>query len=182
MVRARLIAPALLAGLVAGTVGGPAVAGSRTINDPAGDNVTYDSESADYGDLTSIKVKHSAKTVKITVAGNGGDGLEVFLDTRAKRGGPEFLVSWESYLSEAVFLSRTTGSWEVAKANIKCSGARLADTAGSTTFVIPRKCLAKKGKKPKRVRANVEATNFYDTFARDEAPALRTFGGWVRKG
>ena len=181
MIRARLIAPALLAGLVAGTASGPAVAGSTTINDLAGDNVAYESESADYGDLTTIKVRHSPKTVKITVAGNGGDGLEIYLDTRAKRPGPEFLVSWESYLSE-VFLSTTTGDWEVAKANLKCSGARLADTAGSTTFVIPRKCLAKKGKKPQRVRANAEAINFYDSVARDEAPALHTFGGWARTG
>lgn len=182
MLRATLIAPVILAGLVAATTSGPAGAGSTTIQDPAGDNVTYGSEPADYGDLTTVRVRHSTKAVKVTVAGNGGDGLAIYLDTRAQRGGPEFLISWESYLSEAVFLSTTTRSWEVARANLKCSGARLTDKADSTTFIVPRKCLAKKGKKPKRVSTNVEAVNFYDSFARDEAPALHTFGPWVRRG
>lgn len=178
----RAVAIGLWVALLLGLAPSPAEAGSTTITDPAGDNVTYDSESPDYADLTKIVVRHTGKALKVTVYGESWDGLEVYLDTRAKRKGPEFLVSWEQYLSEEVFLSTTTKDWDVAKGNIKCKGARSKGDADSVTFVVPRSCLAKKGKKPARLRANVESVNFYDSFARDEAPAFHEFTGWIKAG
>jgi hypothetical protein len=178
----RQVACALVAATLVGTAAAPAVAGSSTINDPAGDNATYDSEAADYGDLTEIVVRHSAKALKVTVRGNPGDGVAIYVDTQRKRTGPEFLISWESYLSEALFVSTTKRNWEVARANLKCGGARSAGKAGSVTFVVPRSCLAKKNDKPRRLRVNLETVNFNDSFPRDAAPAFHEFGPWVKKG
>jgi hypothetical protein len=154
-------------------------ADQRSFRDRAGDNVGR----GGYGDLGRVVVDHGRRAVRITVSaargGNLGDGLDIFVDTRGGRSGPEYRMGWEMYLSEAVFIGSVRGWGYDDYENQRCRGKRVRGGLEKATFVVPRSCLTEGRRKPARVRVNVQAINFEGTEPRDHAPRRHRFGPWV---
>ena len=106
-----------------------------------------------------------------------GDSIDIYLDTRPRNPGPEYLIGGAT-ASEAVMSH--VDKWKGVGREVpsRC-GYRLKihEVIDVTRAVIPRRCLAKPG----RVRVAVKATRGYPVTSRDWAKAKRTWFAWVAR-
>jgi hypothetical protein len=132
-----------------------------------------------------VGVTHGHKRVKIVVdtRGDGPDGVDIFVDARKARRGPEFLIAWEGDLSGVVHIYPAT-SWTTHGRERRCSGARSHwGTDSNPTFSVPRSCLASKGRVPPAIRVNVESVDFrYEKFADAAVAPHRWPARWIHSG
>ena len=157
--------------------------------DPVGDGT--DPYNAGTGDVASVKVTHTSRTVTAayTLAPEGGfpNGVYWQLDTRASDSGPEFLVGWTYDAPGSAYVVRVedwSSGWAGGQAGrpVRCRGARMKGLDRGQKLVVPRSCLATKGTKPRKVRAHLETSDLSSMDATDYAPDVQTFGDWVKKG
>lgn len=164
----------------------PAHAGSRSFADPAGDTMSSASVPEGTGDIVRVRVDHGRRSVSVQVdhsrhGSTPQEGYVVYLDTARKHAGPEFTLTWISYLYGSDSLFRVSG-WEDDRGKqVRCrTSARSLDHG--VRFTVPRSCLRRHGKVPAKVRVGVWAMNQYERESDDYAPRRHRFYGWVRSG
>jgi hypothetical protein len=155
----------------------PASGASGTVRDQVGDQ-----RGGARFDLRKVGVTHGHHRVKIVVdtRAAGPDGVDIFVDTRKGRRGPEFLIAWEGDLSDVVHIYPTS-SWTAHGREKRCLGARSRwGTGNNPTFSVPRSCLANKGRAPRALRVNVETVDFrYQRFADAAVAPHRWDAKWI---
>jgi hypothetical protein len=134
-------------------------------------------------DIKKVRVTHSHQRVKFVVdtRGQGPDGVDIFVDTRRHRHGPEFFIGWEGDVASIVHVKRAT-SWRSHGSDLRCLGARAHWGSGhNPTISVPRSCLASRGHEPRAIRVNVESVSFRLRLFADAAIAPHQWSSrWIR--
>lgn len=135
-------------------------------------------------DIKKVRVTHSHQRVKFVVdtRGQGPDGVDIFVDTRKDRHGPEFFIAWEGDIASIVHVMRSTTSWRSHGSDLWCRDARAHWGSGhNPTISVPRSCLASRGKEPRAIRVNVESVSFRLRLFADAAIAPHQWSTrWIR--
>lgn len=186
-IRSLLAAAATSGLLVAGTAGG-ATAGTWSHTDPAGDVLALDfpdphsapvetpQPDRTTGDITRVRVQHSARKVVLVLAMRQAlapDGWGIVGTVKTER--RTYAVRW-------IRDSRTRKLWLVKNPDgndvvVACRGLakKVDNRAGTVRFSVPRSCLGN----PRWVRANLSVYD-YDGPTRTYADDGLDAGGWER--
>lgn len=163
----------MILGMILTTASSPAVADTRTVDDPVGDST--------FVDVSRVRVVHrDAVTVRVRSAVPLAVGQRYSFWIDAGRGpGPNYHVAFiaNSDFDDALGLVRSFS--DRPSRFVPCPGLRArADIFDDrpVSIRVPRRCLDD----PRRVRV---AVRFKDETVGtvDWAPARRTFGPWVRR-
>ncbi len=179
----RLFIAALLSAALV-SVASPAMAERITIKDPAHDHIPPGGEDFHgVGDVIRVRVDHAPKRVYVDTVFRVEpyDNLEVELDTRKGRPGPEFYLL-RTYLG--VTLWRYTDQKGHTKRE-KCAdkGVKYLPKKRTWTTHVNRGCLrwpAKKGETPRQVRVRVLSASDDYYFMLDYVPGKHRYSRWVQ--
>jgi hypothetical protein len=162
-------------------VGAPAMADKITIKDPAHDHVPPGGQNTrGLGDVIRVRVDHAPRRVYVDTVFRTKpyDILEVWLDTRKARSGPEFYLLKTPF---GVTLWRYRA--EADDKRVKCADKRVRYLPKKRTWAayVNRACLAtKKGKTPRQVRVRVLSASDDYIFTRDYVPGRHRYSRWVQ--
>ncbi|UPK74919.1 hypothetical protein MU582_21200 [Nocardioidaceae bacterium SCSIO 66511] len=170
--RAHRIVASVAAGfLLVGTLGAPVDANVRKFRDKRGD-------AKGSIDITKVRVDNSTKhrnkvVVRVKQRGFRSGGLvEVYLDTKPKRKGPEFRLT--GYVGSE-YAMRRMKSWKKPGSVVKCPGYAMKMVGkGKTRAVFKRGCIGKPGKV--RVAVHTNRGN-----RSDWARGVFRWLGWVKR-
>jgi hypothetical protein len=179
----RLFIAALLSAALV-SIASPAMAERITIKDPAHDHIPPGGEDFHgVGDVIRVRVDHAPKRVYVDTVFRVEpyDNLEVELDTRKGRPGPEFYLL-RTYLG--VSLWRYTDQKGHTKRS-KCAdkGVKYLPKKRTWTAHVNRGCLrwpAKKGETPRQVRVRVLSASDDYYFMLDYVPGTHRYSRWAQ--
>lgn len=177
----RLLIAALVSGLALVGVASPASAQRVTVEDPAHDHVPEGGQ--DFhgaGDVIRVRVDHAPRRVFVDTVFRTRpyDELQVDLDTRKRRAGPEFYLL-KTYLG--VSLWRITADQDPKRVRCHDKGVRNLEKKKTWASHVNRACLkSPSGALPQQVRVRVLSASDDYFLTRDYAPGEYKYTPWVQ--
>ncbi len=176
----RLFFASLLSALLVVTAS-PAMADRIVINDPANDHVPPGgNDFHGVGDVTKVRVDHAPKRVYVDTVFRVEpyDLLEVELDTRKGRPGPEFYLL-KTYLG--VSLWRYKAKRHTTREKCADKGVQYLPKQKTWVAHVNRGCLkSPKGDTPQQVRVRVLSASDDYYFTLDYVPGKHRYSRWVQ--
>jgi len=178
----RLFLAALLSAALV-SVASPAMAERITIKDPAHDHVPPGGDDLDgAGDVIRVRVDHAPHRIYIDTVFRTRpyENLDVELDTRKGRPGPEFFLL-------KTHLGLTLWRYQDQKGHtkrVRCADKQVRYLPKKSTWAtyVNRGCLRwpQKGETPRQVRIRLLSASEDYYFTRDYVPGKHRYSRWVR--